>query len=1139
MTTTLPGMPPATPAPTRPEPVAPQWTLQSLQVVNWGGFEGHHEIDFSVDATLLTGATGTGKSTLLDAIIALMMESNVPFNGASNDNVSGRARSGEQRNALSYVRGKIDTSRDENNDRQDETLRGRGQSTWSAVAATWINTDGTQFTALRLYYAPATITSSRDLKTHMATYPGRFSLAWAEPFAQNTPPFHHSRMASAHPGLAFYDAYASFARELHKRLGIGRNGDGASALRLLARIQAGRQVASVDGLFRDMVLEEPRTYSSANEAIEHFTHLEASHQQMLTAEDQVKTLRPITDAHADLQRALHEERLIDTVQVGAAYDAPTPWRLWTLKTQYQMLDTEISTVRRNLDKARSDRDTHQGIAATLAAELAENIHAQAANGGDALDRLDADLETLRQRREETGRARDAFLAAASPLDLDADSPSGFADAQQAAHDFVRDYEQRRTDLRTRGIELGTALHLASENLNTLKARRDYLRARTNLVPERLDTARAHIARELRIDPENLPFVAELVDLDPAHDAWREAAELVMGGFARTLLVDRTTARDFRSRVNALRLRHRINFQFVDTGRQRVDIDPPTLAGRLVFKDTPFTGWLTQHLYKTFDHECVPDPSGFRDDRRRRVTLTGQVQDGDRGAHGGHGAERILGFSNLDARAQVERDLLAADAAVARAQDAVGCVALEERALDKTHAAHQAVLAAQWRHIDVFTAQDDLDTKIAEKESLLAASDTLATLRRIADDLQTRHIAAIRDGSIAAQDTEDLDKRWGDLTEEQDRVSDEVTDLEHRDVPLTADQRRRLDNEYANADVTGGLYSSFTAVIEKVRTNLNTQATAARREAASHRTTLTTAFEAFQARWQRPNLGVDVESYPEYQAILDDLNEQGLAERRDRFTAKVVDWSGEDLLRLQQAYYDAQDEIRQRLEPVNAVLASLPFGPNKDRLQLTLTVQEDQTLLKFRKDLRTLASHVTVTIDPSEIDAKFEDLRRFIARIRPAQPGASEKSQRDHLLDVRRHVHIEARKVDAVTGTPHGPIYDAIGGKSGGESQELIAFIVGAALRYRLGDETLPRPAYAPVFLDEGFVKADSEFAGRAVDAWRGLGFQLIIGAPLDKVTAIEPYMDQGVLVTKDETHRSTPRRITLKHRPRPVPTMTP
>ena len=83
-----------------------------------------------------------------------------------------------------------------------------------------------------------------------------------------------------------------------------------------------------------------------------------------------------------------------------------------------------------------------------------------------------------------------------------------------------------------------------------------------------------------------------------------------------------------------------------------------------------------------------------------------------------------------------------------------------------------------------------------------------------------------------------------------------------------------------------------------------------------------------------------------------------------------------------------------------------------------------------------------------------------------------------------------------------------------------AIHVGAALRFQLGDEDRDRPRFAPVFLDEGFVKSDSEFAGRAVAAWQGLGFQLIVGAPLDKVNALETSMSQILLITKNPQGKS-------------------
>ena len=176
-----------------------------------------------------------------------------------------------------------------------------------------------------------------------------------------------------------------------------------------------------------------------------------------------------------------------------------------------------------------------------------------------------------------------------------------------------------------------------------------------------------------------------------------------------------------------------------------------------------------------------------------------------------------------------------------------------------------------------------------------------------------------------------------------------------------------------------------------------------------------------------------------------------------------------------------------------------------------------------KDLRRLAAGTTGELGEDDLERRFTELSRFMDQLRvPAQVGdvASSSTDRDRLLDVRRHVEISAERYDSLTGELKAT-YRTLGEKSGGESQELVAFIVGSALRFRLGDELRSRPRFAPVFLDEGFVKADSEFAGRAVRAWKGLGFQLIIGVPLDKVTGLEPHMDELLAITKNSTtHQS-------------------
>ena len=283
-----------------------------------------------------------------------------------------------------------------------------------------------------------------------------------------------------------------------------------------------------------------------------------------------------------------------------------------------------------------------------------------------------------------------------------------------------------------------------------------------------------------------------------------------------------------------------------------------------------------------------------------------------------------------------------------------------------------------------------------------------------------------------------------------------------------------------------------------------------------------AFQRYQDAWPDPNLGTGVASYPDYRAILDDIVATGLHARRSEWRRRLSQWSGEDLVPLAGAFDRAVVEIEERLEPVNEILRDLPFGANRDRLKIVIRRVTREDVTQFRRELRALSASVDTELTDDVLETRFRRLRRFMAVIRHdgSMHRGARTSQRDAVLDVRRHMEITAVRYDT-SGTDLG-VYSSLGDKSGGETQELVAFIVGAALRYQLGDETRPRPRFAPVFLDEAFIKADSEFAGRAVTAWLRLGFQLVVSAPLDKVTALEPSMERLLSMRKhpDTGHSS-------------------
>ena len=250
-----------------------QWRAESLKMINWGGFHGHHPIDFAAGATLISGASGTGKSTLLDAYIALMMPATVPFNGASNDATTGRARGIDQRNILTYLRGKRDSALDRvSGTLTDQVLRGDGEHVWGAVSMTFVDDSGRQFTALRVYFAPAGAQRPADVLSRMFTLNGPFDLRDLSDFADSR--LDPRAIRARFSGLSYHDAPTKFSDSVATRLGIGANGDGDKALRLLARIQVGHQVKTVDSLYKQMVLEVPATYDAADRAVSQFQSLD-------------------------------------------------------------------------------------------------------------------------------------------------------------------------------------------------------------------------------------------------------------------------------------------------------------------------------------------------------------------------------------------------------------------------------------------------------------------------------------------------------------------------------------------------------------------------------------------------------------------------------------------------------------------------------------------------------------------------------------------------------------------------------------------------------------------------------------------------------------------------------------------------
>lgn len=1085
-----------------------QWVARDLQLVNWGGYDGYHHLRFDPGATLLSGGSGSGKSTLMDSYIALLMPHTTPFNGASNGGVVGRPRGKDQRNILSYARGKLDESRTDG-ETTLRVLRGDGRDTWSAIAMTWADHTGTEFTALRAWYVPSSARSLDDVTAVRATCDHAYPLRALEGPASKK----FARAEVAATGLNCFDTDRDFTARLHTTLGIGAAGDGHKAVALLGRIQAGQQITTVDALYKTMVLEEPSTLATADAVVQQFDELSGTRARMIDARRQVKALTPIREHRHTIDEAADRLRLID--EVGSFTDPSSPAALWRHERRLDLLRAAEKDLSQR--HHRAEEELSETLALVQAAEAQRDGVADLlrASGGDRLDTALREIRGVEQRLADVERSRKRLDRALDTMGATVSTGEDFAALAGTAHRFLADTEARRTAL-DQFADAKAEKKEAESELAGWRAEHTAVKNRRGNIPTELHAARAVLAKAAGLTPDDLPFVGELIEVRTEFEPWREAFNLALGGFATRMLIDIGRLNSFREAINAVPTARRVQFEGVRTGlRDEVGLDGKTLPGRLDYRPSPFTAWLKSELARRFDFVCVETPKLLAQ-YQKALTITGQTSEGGRGAHGGHGRANVLGFTNTRLLADLEKRI---GLAHKRLDDAVALVSRTEdnlNSFETRRAAYQTLTELSWDQVDVESVQAERDRWNSVIEDVRAGNPKIDQLQRELNQLKERVRELTEQVGRQKENVEILGKSWESTVDEVDRAQLALDTAAETGAEVRPEHRAHLealfDGDPDDIDAAEAL-AEFDAAVKRANQRVRDDRQSAEQTIDRSKKALRDTFSTFLERWPNPNLGIDPDaSYRDFDRLLTDLETSGLHELETEWRDSLLKLSGNDLTGLDSELAAAVREIRDRIDPVNRILAELPFADDNHRLRIDPQESHSAVRARFRKELREVRAFIDQAASDDDRERAYHQMAKVINRIRRAAPDFAD------LVDVRNHVRISAEKRDLDGG--HVAVYDHIGEKSGGESQELVAFIVGAALRYQLGDAGARRPRYAPVFLDEALIKADAHFTGRAIGAWRGLGFQLVIGAPNDKHSAIEPHVDAEYLILKNSQGRS-------------------
>ena len=223
--------------------------LQELHLYHWGAFAGRHQVAIDPGNSAIIGPTGSGKTTLVDALMTLLCAS-------PRYNLASTGGHESDRDLVSYVRG----ASGQGNDSGDHIARA-GRCT-TGVAARLVRQGAagqeTVWLGALLWFDGSSQSASDMQKRWFFAQGAQHSLdLWLEE--------QHSggakaltRLAKDTEGLQMFSSKAPYLAKLHSFFEVGPN-----AFTLLNRAAGLKQLNSIDEIFRELVVDDHSAFDDA------------------------------------------------------------------------------------------------------------------------------------------------------------------------------------------------------------------------------------------------------------------------------------------------------------------------------------------------------------------------------------------------------------------------------------------------------------------------------------------------------------------------------------------------------------------------------------------------------------------------------------------------------------------------------------------------------------------------------------------------------------------------------------------------------------------------------------------------------------------------------------------------------------
>lgn len=1063
-------------------PVA--YLLTHLDLYNWGPFGGRHSAEIDPQGTAIIGPTGSGKTTLVDALMTLLTQQ-------PRYNLASTGGHESDRDLISYIRGVSGAG----NNSGDNSHIARPGKTVSAVSAHFSNGDQ----AIRigaLFWIDGGSSATSDLK-RLWLFAERDDQSLDEWLS-----IHHeggARALKQHardtPGLQANDSKKAYLAQVRRFFEVGEN-----AFTLLNRAAGLKQLNSIDDIFRELVLDDHSAFNRAAEVASEFDDLAAIHSELETAREQYQSLVPIAaiyDKHQSTQQELNQQQTLQAILP-----------VWFAQTGCQLLTDRVHTLDAQIVESQRTVQALNNNVTELSnkADTLKDIYLQA--GGSGIEQLREQIAQQQRWLQERSRDANDYQTLTRQLHLD-DTLSPEALAANREHSAPKLKELSVTEgVQDRAlIDLHVQHRKLAENMTDLTEEIERIKARPGSnIDGRYQEFRTELADALNLDEANLPFVAELVEVKADQSGWRGAIERAIGGHRLRLLVPPAAMQSALDRVDSRDNKLHVRLLEARTPEAPAEFMRDGFTRKLNYKSHPHREAL-KHLLASVDRHCVDSPDSLRQ------TPHGMTQQGLMSGKKGYFEKKdnqrldkgwMTGFNNLDRLAALTAEL----AEIRQAADVI------ERQMDKARAElkdtrdqaalYRLLAEVEFSTIDLPSAQRELDALESRLHALTAPGSDLEkarqqfeTVNRQLEDSRSKVLeqekaqAVLEDKCRQANQrrTELLERIGEGLTDEQQTLAAKhfktpsANDYDRLE-PLEREQRQQLDKAIGKLSKQIQDYElKLTRLMEKART-LDTGA-------------LT-------------ETGSDIRDIPEYLERLRILQEEALPEKLERFLSYLNQSSDQGVTQLLAHIQNQVTIIEERIADLNATLLRVDFQPGRYlRLEPRRVTHESlKTLERAQRQLRADA------LKDDQGESHFKALQNMVTLLRDAADSKRTVGARA-LLDPRYRLQFEVSVLERESGTVIETRTGSQGG-SGGEKEIIASYILTASLSYALCPDGATQPLFGTIVLDEAFSKSSQAVAGRIISALNEFGLHPLFVTPNKEMRLLRAHTRSAILVHRKD-----------------------